>query len=144
MKRTFFGSWWYIGFAMLAYYGIARIVFSIEWADPVQVVLSEPVCDAAEGSRLGSGSCLVTGRMTFSITGDKWFAPATQPSRRARLPQASPIISGPGADHFPGGDIAMGCALFLPWIVLFLPTAYVLLHQWANIFGRLMALVSRR
>jgi len=144
MKRSLFGSWWYIGFALLAYYGICRVAFSFQTIDPAIVVLSGRSCDVVALKPSPDGYCTATGRLSYSLTGEQWLTPASRSGVRVRVPTESAIAHGAGAEHFPGGDFSMGYILILPWVLLFAPIAYALSNQISDIGRRWAALVEGR
>ncbi|MGF6440280.1 hypothetical protein QF002_001089 [Paraburkholderia youngii] len=144
MKRAFFGSWWYIVPALLVYYAVLHIAFSFQTIDPANVVLQGSSCDAAAARRVDGNYCGAVGKLSYSVVGDRSLTPEGRPDVRVQVPKESAIAYGAGAEHFPGGDAGMACALILPFVLLFAPPAYALVHQIEDIGRRWQALFARR
>ncbi|KND62289.1 hypothetical protein BVER_01743 [Candidatus Burkholderia verschuerenii] len=142
MKGSFFGSWWYIGPALLAYYAIVRLAFSLQTIDPAHVVLEGVSCDAAAAKRVDGGYCNAIGKLSYSVVGTRWLTPEGRPDVRVQVPKESGIAFGAGAEHFPGGSVGMAVALILPFVFLFAPAAYALLRQMEDIGRRWRALLD--
>ena len=141
-KGGFFGSWWYIGPALLAYYAIVRLEFSLQTIDPVHVVLEGASCDAAAAQRVDGGYCNATGKLSYSVVGTRWLTPEGRPDVRVQVPKESGISYGAGAERFPGGSVGMTIALILPFVLLFAPAAYALVRQIEDIGRRWRALLD--
>ena len=144
MKRAFFGSWWYIVPALLAYYAIVRLVFSLQTIEPAHVVLEGSSCDVAAARRVDGDYCNAIGTLSYSVLGDRWLTPDGRPDIRVRVPKVSGIAYGAGAEHFPGGYAGMGFALIFPFVLLFAPVIYALLRQIEDIGRRWRALLDRQ
>jgi hypothetical protein len=142
MKGSFFGSWWYIGPALLAYYAIVRLAFSLQTIDPAHVVLEGVSCDAAAAQRIDGGYCNAIGKLSYSMSGTRWLTPESKPDVRVQVPKESGIAYGAGAEHFPGGSVGMAIALILPFVLLFAPAAYALVRQIEDIGRRWRALLD--
>lgn len=140
MKLKYFGSWWYIGAAMVAYVYFMRVVFSFQTVDPAAVYLSGPACAIAGTQHVSGEVCKLEGSLSQSVNGTRWLTPAGQPQQRVQLPDNVSIVHGRGAEHFPGGDTAMGALLIAAWVLLFAPMVVALVQQVADCLQRWQAL----
>lgn len=144
-KKPIFSSWSYAIFALFLYYGVARVVFSFEYIDPVHVVLDAEQCQVADVPISPQyGSCIATGRLTTLVTGDYAFWPSTRPGIQMPLRQIPTYYHSDGADHFPGGTTCMGLALLLPALVLLFPLCLGVLTDIQSISRRIHSLRQRR
>lgn len=144
MKLKFFGSWWYIGAAMVAYVYFMRLVFSFQTVDPATVFLSGAGCAIAGTQHVSGEVCRIEGSLSQSVNGTRWLAPAGQPQQRVQLPEDVSIVHGRDAEHFPGGDAAMGALLIAAWVLLFAPMVVALVRQVADLMQRWQALRTPR
>jgi hypothetical protein len=144
-KKSFFSSWSYIIFAFVLYYGIARLVFSFQYIEPVHVMLDAAQCQVADVPiNPQYGSCVATGRLTTLVTGDYAFWPSSRPGMELPMSKMPTYYHSDGADHFPGGTTCMSLALLLPALVLLLPLFLGLLSDIDSISQRIQSLRQRR
>lgn len=135
-NKSFFSSWTYIVLALVVYYGVFRVVFSLQSIDPATVVLQGELCAVVQQKADAQGYCTATGRLTSSLTGDRFFSPKEQPGLQVSLGNDLGFSYQRGAEHFPGGSLGMFVALVLPWVLLFAPTTVALVRQASSLIDR--------
>ncbi|MDR5798998.1 MULTISPECIES: hypothetical protein [Caballeronia] len=143
-NKSFFSSWTYIVLALVVYYGVFRIVFSFQSIDPATVVLQGELCAVAQEKPDAQGYCTATGRLTSSLTGDRFFSPRDQLGVQIPLGKELGFSYQRGAEHFPGGSLGMLIALILPWVLLFAPTGVALVRQASSLIDRYHRLFGKR
>jgi hypothetical protein len=144
-KKSFFSSWSYIILAFVLYYGLARVIFSFEYVEPVHVALDAAQCEVA-GVPINAqyGSCISTGRLRTDITGEYVFLPSSRPGLEMPMSRMPTYYHEDGADHFPGGTLCLGVALLLPALVLLFPMVLGLITDIESIAQRLDVLRHTR